>query len=44
MFNDHTDIYFARQQASERLTAAKPNLPPGVDVSMGPISTGLGEV
>src|SRR5271170_2495018 len=24
--------------------AAKPNLPPGVEVSMGPISTGLGEV
>jgi heavy metal efflux system protein len=44
VFSDHTDIYFARQQASERLAAAKPTLPPGVDVIMGPISTGLGEV
>jgi heavy metal efflux system protein len=44
VFGDHTDIYFARQQASERLAAAKSTLPPGVDVNMGPISTGLGEV
>ena len=44
VFTDKTDIYFARQQVSERLTDAKSNLPPGVDVIMGPISTGLGEV
>src|SRR6266849_2792884 len=44
VFTDRTDIYFARQQVAERLTAAKPNLPPGVEVKMGPISTGLGEV
>jgi cobalt-zinc-cadmium resistance protein CzcA len=44
VFTDRTDIYFARQQAAERLTTAKPNLPPNVDVMMGPISTGLGEV
>ncbi len=44
VFSDKTDIYFARQQVAERLSAAKPNLPPNVDVSMGPISTGLGEV
>src|SRR5215471_11410256 len=44
VFSDRTDIYFARQQVSERLTTAKPNLPPNVDVIMGPISTGLGEV
>jgi cobalt-zinc-cadmium resistance protein CzcA len=44
IFADRTDIYFARQQVSERLTEAKPALPPGVDVKMGPISTGLGEV
>src|SRR6267378_6251070 len=44
VFTDRTDIYFARQQVSERLTDAKSNLPPGVDVTMGPISTGLGEV
>jgi cobalt-zinc-cadmium resistance protein CzcA len=44
VFSDKTDIYFARQQVAERLTEAKPNLPPGVEVKMGPISTGLGEV
>src|SRR5215470_4786649 len=44
VFSDRTDIYFARQQAGERLAEAKAQLPPGVDVKMGPISTGLGEV
>jgi cobalt-zinc-cadmium resistance protein CzcA len=44
IFADRTDIYFARQQVSERLTEARTALPPGVDVKMGPISTGLGEV
>jgi cobalt-zinc-cadmium resistance protein CzcA len=44
VFSDKTDIYFARQQVAERLTSSKANLPPNVDVSMGPISTGLGEV
>jgi heavy metal efflux system protein len=44
VFTDRTDIYFARQQVTERLTEAKGNLPPGVEVKMGPISTGLGEV
>jgi cobalt-zinc-cadmium resistance protein CzcA len=44
VFTDRTDIYFARQQVTERLTDAKNALPPGVDLKMGPISTGLGEV
>jgi heavy metal efflux system protein len=44
VFADRTDIYFARQQVIERLADAKSGLPPGVDVKMGPISTGLGEV
>src|SRR3981189_103572 len=44
VFTDRTDIYFARQQVSERATEAKANLPPGVEVKMGPISTGLGEI
>src|SRR6266540_2734336 len=44
VFTDKTDIYFARQQVAERLTEAKSNLPPGVEVKMGPISTGLGEI
>src|SRR5215211_5920462 len=44
VFTDRTDIYFARQQVAERLNEAKANLPPGVEVRMGPISTGLGEI
>src|SRR6266496_2530763 len=44
VFADRTDIYFARQQAAERINEVKTNLPPGVEVKMGPISTGLGEV
>lgn len=44
VFTDRTDIYFARQQVSERISEAKVNLPPSVDVRMGPISTGLGEI
>ena len=44
VFTDRTDIYFARQQVTERVTEAKANLPPGVEVKMGPISTGLGEI
>jgi len=44
VFTDRTDIYFARQQVAERLNEAKTNLPPGVELRMGPISTGLGEI
>src|SRR4051812_12150970 len=44
VFADRTNIYFARQQVSERINEAKPNLPPGVDIRLGPISTGLGEI
>ena len=44
VFDDDVDIYFARQQVSERLGEAKESLPPGAEPSMGPISTGLGEV
>jgi cobalt-zinc-cadmium resistance protein CzcA len=44
VFTDRTDIYFARQQVAERITEAKINLPPGVEVRLGPISTGLGEI
>ncbi|UVO29694.1 efflux RND transporter permease subunit [Bradyrhizobium arachidis] len=44
VFADRTDIYFARQQVAERINEAKANLPPHVDVKMGPISTGLGEI
>ncbi|MDI6809110.1 MAG: CusA/CzcA family heavy metal efflux RND transporter [Candidatus Eisenbacteria bacterium] len=43
IFNDGTDIYRARQQATERLVAVE--LPGGVaPPQLGPVSTGLGEV
>jgi len=42
-FDDHTHVYDARQLVMER--AAGVALPPGIDrPSLGPISTGLGEV
>jgi cobalt-zinc-cadmium resistance protein CzcA len=43
VFDDAVDVYFARQQVSERLTTAREDLPPGIELVMGPISTGLGE-
>ncbi|WJR74965.1 CusA/CzcA family heavy metal efflux RND transporter [Bradyrhizobium sp. NP1] len=44
VFEDGTDIYFARQLVNERIQQAKDQLPAGVEVAMGPISTGLGEI
>ncbi|MBO9517480.1 MAG: CusA/CzcA family heavy metal efflux RND transporter [Porphyrobacter sp.] len=44
VFEDGTDLYFARQQVAERLNQAKGTLPEGVEPEMGPVSTGLGEV
>lgn len=44
VFSDSTDIYFARQQVSERLRVAEESLPEGAVPTMGPIATGLGEV
>ena len=44
VFTDRTNIYFARQQVFERINEAKANLPPGVEIKLGPISTGLGEI
>lgn len=44
IFEDETDIFFARQQVMERLAQVKENLPPGAEPRMGPITTGLGEV
>lgn len=44
IFEDNTDIYFARQLVNERIQEAKGRLPAGVEPTMGPISTGLGEI
>ena len=44
VFTEKTDLYFARQQVSERLAEIKTDLPPGAELRMGPISTGLGEI
>lgn len=44
VFDDKLDIYFARQQVNERLLEAKETFPPGAEVRMGPISTGLSEI
>ena len=44
IFGDDTDIYFARQLVSERLSAARSDLPAGLQPEMGPIATGLGEI
>lgn len=44
IFSDDTDIYFARQLINERLSAARSELPTGLEPEMGPIATGLGEI
>lgn len=45
VFNDDVDIYWARQQVSERLITVQASIPDGIGKpEMGPISTGLGEI
>jgi heavy metal efflux system protein len=45
VFDDNTDIYWARQQVSERLVQVQEQIPAGLGVpSMGPVTTGLGEI
>ena len=44
IFEEGTDLYFARQQVNERLSPIGASLPEGAEPTMGPISTGLGEV
>jgi cobalt-zinc-cadmium resistance protein CzcA len=44
VFEDGTDIYFARQLVNERLQAARGQLPDGLTPELGPIATGLGEI
>jgi len=44
VFEDGVNDYFARQLVSERMQSVRENLPAGVDVTLGPITTGLGEI
>jgi cobalt-zinc-cadmium resistance protein CzcA len=43
-FSDDTDIYFAREQVFQRLADAKENIPSGFEPTMGPITTGTGQI
>ncbi|MCK9641368.1 MAG: CusA/CzcA family heavy metal efflux RND transporter [Prolixibacteraceae bacterium] len=45
VFKDNVDVYWARQQLSERLKEAEEVIPPGLaKISLAPISSGLGEI
>ena len=44
IFRDDTDIHFARQLVNQRIQEAREALPAGVTPTLGPISTGLGEI
>lgn len=44
VFDDGTDIYWARNQVAERLQGVRDMLPPGVLGGLAPITTPLGEV
>jgi Cu(I)/Ag(I) efflux system membrane protein CusA/SilA len=44
IFEDRTDIYFARQRVSERLAEASSFLPKGVTPYLGPDATALGQI
>ncbi len=45
VFTDNTDIYWARQQVSERLKLAIEQIPAGVGMpDLAPVTTGLGEI
>lgn len=44
IFEEGTDIYWARQQISERLQTVRSELPQEVEPTLGPIASGLGEI
>ncbi len=44
IFEEGTDIFFARNLIDERLANLKSVLPDGLEPEMGPIATGLGEI
>ncbi len=44
VFEDGTDIYFARQLIAQRLQETKDKIPAGITPTLGPVTTGLGEI
>ena len=45
VFDEETDVYWARQQISERLQQVQRDIPEGIgSPEMAPVSTGLGEI
>ncbi|MCC6362458.1 MAG: efflux RND transporter permease subunit [Bryobacterales bacterium] len=44
VFEDSTNVYFARQLVSERLSEAREKFPEGITPTLGPVSSALGEV
>ena len=44
IFEEGTDIFWARQQISERLQGIRSQLPPSLEPTLGPIASGLGEI
>lgn len=44
VFSEGTDIYWARQQVSERLAQARSQLPTALEPQLGPVVSGLGEI
>ncbi|HLP21735.1 MAG TPA: efflux RND transporter permease subunit, partial [Chitinophagales bacterium] len=45
VFDDETDVYWARQQVAERLQQVQSEIPQGIGTpTMAPVTTGLGEI
>ena len=45
VFDDNTDVYWARQQVTERLSTVKNEIPKGIgEPYLAPVTTGLGEI
>jgi cobalt-zinc-cadmium resistance protein CzcA len=44
VFDDSVNLYFARQLVNERIQQAQSRLPDGLQPSLGPVATELGEV
>ncbi len=44
IFDEGTDIYWARQQIGERIQSIRADLPNNIEPNLGPIASGLGEI